>query len=130
MKQLDRPIVLELPYDEIKENTIVVEKMLSSHPEIRLRPCYKQNHEGLTGVGLSRRSFDLLITLLNSESWLSPSLKHIWNSNWYGRYLLDRPSEVPLGLWPLILEKAKGEQSVIYEFLKGPAFVARKSLIV
>jgi hypothetical protein len=130
MEQLDRPIVLELPYDEIKENTTVVERMLSSHPEIRLRLCYKQSHEGLTSVGLSRCTFDLLISLLSSETWLSPSLKHIWNFNWYGRYLLDRPSEVPLGLWPLILEKAKQEQSVIYEFLKGPAFVARNSLIV
>ena len=30
-----------------------------------------------------------------------------------------------LSLWPLVLEKANREPSVLYEFLKGPAFAGR-----
>lgn len=127
MKQLHRPIVLTLPYDEIKDRAAAIERMLHSHPEIRLRPCYKRNDEWLPNFGLSRRSFDLLVSLLSSDLWLSQSLKHIWDFNWHGRYLLDRPVEIPPGLWSLILENAKQEPSVIYEFLKGPAFVARNN---
>eukprot|EP00980_Cylindrotheca_fusiformis_P005803 scaffold1223_cov119-Cylindrotheca_fusiformis.AAC.6 len=127
LDQLNRPISLTLPYDEIKEHTAAIERMLICHSEIRLRPCYKRNDEGLISLGLSRRSVDLLVSLLSSDLWLSQSLKHVWDFNWYGRYLLDRPAQIPLGLWPLVLEKIEREHSIVFEILKGPAFVARNA---
>ena len=51
---------------------------------------------------------------------------HIFNMNLHGRYLLDR-DDVPLSLWPLVLEKANQNASVIYEFLKGPSFAGRQN---
>ena len=45
--------------------------------------------------------------------------------------MVDRSTGVPLSLWPLVFENinksedCKDKSSVIYEFLKGPAFAAR-----
>ena len=52
---------------------------------------------------------------------------HIFNLNWHGRYLLDRPNE-PLSLWPLVLEDANSKPAVLYDFLHGPSFAGRLCL--
>jgi len=72
----------------------------------------------------------------NNGKKVSSFDKNISFWNQYGRSLLDAPG-VPLGLWPLVLEKAVSEAfnhwqepmiSVVYEFLKGPAFAARQNM--
>ena len=57
---------------------------------------------------------------------------HAFNMNWHGRYLLDRPN-VPLSIWPLVLEKVndndrvQDKASILYGLLQGPAGAQRTS---
>ncbi|KAL3941552.1 MAG: hypothetical protein SGBAC_004105 [Bacillariaceae sp.] len=52
------------------------------------------------------------------------NLEHITDLNWYGRYLLNKPA-TPLALWSQVLKNVNHKPSVLYEWLKGPAFAAR-----
>ena len=76
--------------------------MLRSHPEIR-------------------RAWPESILVLTKQG---RKLQHIWKMNFFGRYLLQNPLP-SLSIWSLVLEKANREPSVLYEFLKGPAFAGR-----
>jgi hypothetical protein len=77
-----------------------IQNVLEAHPELRLViPSYSMAHQ-------------------------SDKLHHSFYMNWYGRYLLYRP-DLPLSVWPLVMERANRKSSVMYEFLKGPAFAGR-----
>ena len=105
MKRLKKPICLSLtPYGDKfwNENTSSLTKVLWAHPELRLESEKFSKQSG-------------------------QDFFYVRGLNWHGRYLLDRPN-LPLSLWPKVLEKANEKPSVIYEFLKGPAFVAKHAL--
>ena len=74
-----------------------------------------------------------LHTCVSSDYSSKTEFWHIVYLNWHGRYLLDRPN-VPLSIWPRVLEKVNGSKivkdkaSIIYDFLKGPAWGGRTSL--
>lgn len=111
MERLDRPIFLNLDGTVINSLPATVEALLRSHPEIRLHNM-----------------------LLHEYEAQSEAFQHVYDMNWHGRYLLHRPA-VPLGLWPLVLQKARthmafpdAEPSVIFELLKGPALAKRDNL--
>jgi len=131
MKRFDRPFHIILPVDNyLKEcaNAVeVIHGFLSNHPEMRLqRPSIvsksarnnRAAHVHAIG-GVSDRFMDMM----EDSLFLSKSFKHIWDFNWHGRYLLHR-QDVPLGLWPKVLERATINPSVIYEFLQSPALVS------
>lgn len=108
MERLNRPIFLNLHGTVINRFPATVEALLRSHPEIQLHNMS-----------------------LHEYKEQSASFQHIYDMNWHGRYLLNRP-KVPLALWPLVLQKARAgmafpntEASVIYEFLKGPVLAGR-----
>jgi hypothetical protein len=109
MERLNRAIFLNLNGAVVKRFPATVEALLRSHPEIQLHN----------------------MSLLDYEEQ-SASFQHIYDMNWHGRYLLDRP-KAPLALWPLVMRKARSdmlwcpntEASVIYEFLKGPVLAGR-----
>ena len=101
MERLSKPIELNLNATQIVNgnNFGAIEAVLRSHPEVRLRPHYYHKR-----------------------------VAHILHLNWCGRYLMDSPN-VPLSLWPLVLERASGKPDLLYEFLKGPAFAGREGHI-
>jgi hypothetical protein len=98
-KRLGHPIVLGLGFSVMGTLTESLQKLLWAHPELRME------HGGFVDC--------------------NGSFLHLCEWNWYGRYLMDRP-KFPLSMWPVVLEKANSKPNVIYEFLKGPAFVARQ----
>ena len=104
MDRLQKPITMELNKDVIRQHSSVVIDLLRSHPEMRLELFYPYEENRL-------------------ELYL------ICDLNWYGRYLLDRKGGAPLSLWPLVFEKANSKPSIIYEFLKGPAFGGRDASV-
>ena len=130
MQRFDRPLQLILPVDSyLKEyaNAMeIIQGFLSKHPEMRLkRPsilskCTRNNrvHPRVAGGGSER-----FLDMMEDTLFLSKSFKHLWDFNWHGRYLLNR-QDVPLGLWPRVLERATLNPSVMYEFLKSPAMVS------
>ena len=110
MDRLSRPIKLVLRSESVFNNVQEIEQLLRSHPEIRLEP---------TGWQYERR-----------RKRKVPTLLHCIDLNLYGRYLLDnRNNNIPLSLWPIVLEnaleKADDGPSIVFEFLKGPGFAAR-----
>eukprot|EP00980_Cylindrotheca_fusiformis_P008139 scaffold1727_cov133-Cylindrotheca_fusiformis.AAC.42 len=107
--RLSRPVVLGLGFSVMKRLTNSIVRLLAAHPELRLE------HSGaVIGDNEDRDQQNLERLFL-----------HSCEMNWYGRYLLDRP-KFPLSMWPVVLEKANAKPSVIFDFLKGPAFVARQ----
>jgi len=151
MERFDRPIRLILPavdqYLKHYGNAVeVVQGFLSKHPEMLLqRPSVlsksaaarnnnrrtvpstrhasssPSSSEVLGGVSQQR-----FMDMMEDSLYLSKSFKHIWDFNWHGRYLLfhGHCQEVPLGLWPRVLERATMNPSVLYEFLQSPALVS------
>ena len=107
MERLQKPIILRIYDEDVYENSTVMIELLRCHPEVRLK-VYESN----------------------------AILGHIRKLNWHGRrYLIDTSTKsVPLSLWPLVFENVNNSEccddksSVIYEFLKGPAFAARDDL--
>ena len=89
---------------------MILVELLRYHPEVRMSVDYDPD-------------------FLNKDN---PDFWRIFHMNWHGRYLLDRPN-VPLSIWPLVLEKVnhnedvKDKASIIYELLKGPAWGGRRS---
>ena len=107
MDRLERPIVLEIHDDVVFENTSVMTELLRCHPEVRPEVNDAANFED------------------NIE------LQNMWELNWHGRYMIDGSTKAPLSLWPRVFEIVNNsgvcddKPSVIYEFLKGPAFAGR-----
>jgi hypothetical protein len=101
MSRRKRPIIFELEHSVFDQLSETLGYVLFCHPEIRLLELWNSQKEKISST--YSRYYDL---------------------NWHGRYLLDR-DEVPLSLWPLVLQKANSKPTVVYEFLKGPAFAAR-----
>lgn len=97
-ERLERSVVIGLGFPVLDSLEKTLTQVLQKHQEIRME------HEGFLG---------------------NPSFVHLCQWNWYGRYLMDLP-DFPLSMWPVVLEKANTKPNVIYEFLKGPAFVARQ----
>ena len=110
MDRLPRPICLVMDITAIKDSMKDIMQLLYAHPEIKL--C---SHQQLTYEYLRERH----------SSQEVDAFFHIFVFNIYGRYLIDRQG-VLLSLWPQVLENANDKPSIIYEFLKGPAFAGRK----
>lgn len=124
LPRLPRPIILEFEEEHWLEfrglNLKFVKELLRFHPEVRLR--------------FSLREWDHEKEMYEKEMM---DFWHIVGMNWYGRYLLDLPN-VPLSIWPLVLEKVNyssyswdvddKKASIIYELLKGPAGAGRISV--
>ena len=94
--------MLQIDHYVASENTSVLAELLRCHPEVRLKgydtgKVFKGNLE----------------------------LQHICELNWHGRYLVDGSARAPLSLWPSVFERVNDKPSIIYDFLKGPAFAAR-----
>ena len=115
MDRLQKPIILQISTGVIKENGAVITDLLRCHPEIRLKAIDPRYAFGD-----------------NIE------LEHSVNLNWHGRYMIDRSAIVPVSLWPLVFENVntsnrckdkEDKSSVIYEFLKGPAFAGRNDSV-
>ena len=93
-------------------------EILQYHPEVRLS-LIKDSFRG-TLIEQRGRYYPMI------EFW------HAFNMNWHGRYLLDRPN-VPLSIWPLVLEKVndndrvQDKASILYGLLQGPAGAQRTS---
>jgi hypothetical protein len=104
MNRLRKPIELKLARHTINYLSTTVGEMIQCHPELRL-------DTGGNQFGESGRE-----------------LKHMCDLNWHGRYLLDR-GNIPYCLWALVFAKASSKPSVVYEFLKGPAFAARNDWV-
>ena len=111
MPRLPRPIELHMD-KRWKFPMMRFEEMLRYHPEVRL--------------SLRDRSTSDIYLFEDNES----NIKHIFHMNWHGRYLLDRPN-VPLSIWPLVLEKVndndrvEDKASILYGLLQGPAGAQR-----
>ena len=110
MERLPRPIRLVLDGIVISDSLKEITQLLYAHPEIKLG-C----NQNLSPEYLRER--------YSSQDF--SAFHHFLFFNLYGRYLLDHHN-VPLSIWPLVLEKAKRRPNIIYEFLKGPAFAARQ----
>ena len=108
MKRLPRPIALSLTRDVLQESPYKIQQLLHEHPEVRL------GH----GEGSLYYTSCMSVPTCSDGSML-PSF------NWNGRYLMDRPG-VPSSIWPRLIERVKDNPSLIYKFLKGPAFGERK----
>jgi hypothetical protein len=115
MKRLDRPIILHLREHFVENRQETFKTLLCNHPEMRLQIQF-DNKQGLPKCPSK-------VTIEENEKFF-PSFQHIYDFNLYGRYLMYRP-EVPLSLWIKVFEKANSKPSVMYEFLRGPAFAAR-----
>lgn len=98
LKRLKKPVILFLSAHTINYLAKTIEEVLHCHPEIQL--------------------------IAHDFGKAGESLKLLCDLNLHGRYLLDRPN-VPLSLWPYILQKCSAKEDVLYFFLKGPAFAAR-----
>lgn len=128
MKRFDRPILLILPVVDsyLKEcgNSVDdLQAFLATHPEIRLQPPSNESNIRSKQGNLSTHASGALsqaFMQMFADSWvLSNSLKHQWDFNWYGRCLLFR-DDVPLGLWPRVMERASMEPSILFEFVSSP----------
>ena len=92
MDKLQKPIKLQIRENSIRDNAAIMTKLLRCHPEVRLILGYCRNFKNN-----------------NVE------LKHIYDWNWNGRYLIDRSTtSVPLSLWPIVFENVKNKPSIIY----------------
>lgn len=118
LPRLPRPLLVQGPdYSQLSDiRSELLTELLRHHPELRLAVY--------TGdIKDKPRKY-------KAEFW------HVLFMNWHGRYLLDRPN-VPLSIWPLVLEKVNGNRrlngnktvedkaSIIHELLKGPAWGGR-----
>ena len=110
MKRLPRPIVLSLTTDVLRKFPYKIQQLLHEHPEVRL---------GNTNGGISLYYSGYMRVSTFSDGSILPSF------NWNGRYLMDRPG-VPSSIWPRVIERVKDNPSLIYKFLKGPAFGGRE----
>mmetsp|Transcript_16765 Transcript_16765/g.40869 ORF Transcript_16765/g.40869 Transcript_16765/m.40869 type:complete len:157 (+) Transcript_16765:326-796(+) len=115
MPRLNKPIRLSLDRRILLDHTAAFRRALEAHPEIR-RP-WPRNVVAGTEEGFK--------------------LKHVWELNWYGRSLLQqqvdddsdssKKKDVPLSIWPTVLEKANDNPDVLFTFLKGPAFACSQN---
>mmetsp|Transcript_4601 Transcript_4601/g.10877 ORF Transcript_4601/g.10877 Transcript_4601/m.10877 type:complete len:213 (-) Transcript_4601:3098-3736(-) len=105
MRAMDRrrnPLVFKLTNRIMLQHSAKLQQLLEKHPEIRLMP-------------------------LNMP--IDKDFKRLCDSNWFGRYLLDR-ADVPLALWPSVLGLSGIKHDVIHEMLKGPSLLGRGNLDV
>ncbi|KAL3938144.1 MAG: hypothetical protein SGBAC_006874 [Bacillariaceae sp.] len=133
MERFNRPVRLILPVDQYLQQygnaAAVVQGFLSKHPEMRLqRPSVlsksaRNKNTRTVSTIVSGGVTQLFMDMMEDSLFLSKPCKHIWDFNWHGRYLLHS-QEVPLGLWPLVLERTTRNPSVMYEFLQSPALVS------
>lgn len=133
MERFDRPVRLILPVDQYLKQygnaAAVVQGFLSKHPEMRLqRPSVlsksaRNKNARTVSTIVSGGVTQLFMDMMEDSLFLSKPCKHIWDFNWHGRYLLHS-QEVPLGLWPRVLERTTRNPSVMYEFLQSPALVS------
>ena len=137
-----RPIVLEIDDKYMKRFTKEYYDMLYAYPEIRRQWPTTTNNNGVgVGAGCYTHCNNREIIVSTDQG---RKLQHVMKMNWYGRYLLfsfqkeeeeekqkspttttTTTTTISNSIWPLVLEKANNEPSVLYEFLKGPAFAER-----
>lgn len=117
LPRLSRPLLVQGPvYSQISDIQLeLLTELLRYHPEVRL----------------SLRDYaDNIKDELRKYYEGKADFWHVFNMNWHGRYFLDRPN-VPLSIWPLVLEKVNGNRlisdkaSIIHALLKGPAWGGR-----
>lgn len=103
LKRLEMPLRFELRLRRLSEMRLLgaLKNILDAHPELIMsRP----------------KPWD--------KKFFSEHDLYVLDLNYFGRYLIDRPEVLP-AVWSLVLERANRNPSVIFEFLKGPAFAAR-----
>ena len=122
LPRLPRPINLQLPerhqfvWSDVELGHLT--DLLEYHPEVRVSLMDGFNEDR---IGETDERYCTKV-----EFW------HNVNMNSHGRYLLDRPN-VPLSIWPLVLEKVndndrvQDKASILYGLLQGPAGAQRTS---
>ena len=119
MPRLPRPIFLQIM--GTKGGADIVRKLLLKHPEVTLNVIDLEDVDPM--------SSDWVNEMWKIPDDKRPEIEYLSELNANGRFLLDRKN-VPVSLWPHILGRISDEPSMLYEFMKGPAWRDRDPSLV